>query len=246
VSAGDFTNQAAAYRARPSYPPALVDLLVADAGLQNGDPVADLGAGTGIFTRELVARGFRVVALEPNERMRAQADLPGARWIDATFEETQLAKESQCWAVAAQAFHWAEPSKALPELRRILKPGCQFTALWNVKAMDADPILQWTGNVIRRHVSSFREHYEGKDWRAVLESTGDFKFTKSHSVRHVVPMSRDRFVELWRSHHWLQHLAKPGAFDALIAELTAELASRDIHEVIVPYDCTAYSARRCD
>ncbi|HEY8427370.1 MAG TPA: methyltransferase domain-containing protein, partial [Sandaracinaceae bacterium] len=79
---GDFTEQAGAYaRARPGYPDALVDRLAARAGVRAGDPVADVGAGTGLFTRALAARGFAVTAVEPNAAMRAKAPaLPGARW----------------------------------------------------------------------------------------------------------------------------------------------------------------------
>ena len=62
---GDFSQQAASYqRARPGYPAALVDRLIASAGLPPGDAVADLGAGMGIFTRLLADRGFSVTAVE--------------------------------------------------------------------------------------------------------------------------------------------------------------------------------------
>src|SRR5205085_1632692 len=53
---GDFAPQAKAYAARPGYPEALVDLVASRAGVKTGDRVADIGAGTGIFTRHLVAR----------------------------------------------------------------------------------------------------------------------------------------------------------------------------------------------
>jgi len=245
MGVGDFTDQAGVYgRARPNYPKELIDLLIADAGLQVGDRVADLGAGTGIFTQELVKRGFAVTAVEPNERMRSEANLPSVVWIDGSFEATHLPDESQDWAVAAQAFHWADPEKALPEIRRIIKSRRLFTVLWNVKVMEGDPILQWTAGAVQRHVPGFREHYDGKDWRPILEATGDFDFVRMRTVRHIVPMSPLRFVDLWRSHHWLKQLSGPVAAAALIAELEKKLHAEEIREIVLPYDCHSWSARR--
>jgi SAM-dependent methyltransferase len=246
VPTGDFTEQAVAYRSRPGYPAELVDQLVVEAGVQPGDPVVDLGAGTGLFTRELVARGFTVTAVEPNETMRSQSTVRPVHWVDGTFEETQLAEGSQQWAVAAQAFHWADPKRALPEIRRILQPGRLFTAIWNVKAMDAEPNLQWTIDAIRRRVPDFHEYYDGMDWRSVFESTDDFSFVGARFVRHVVEMSRERFLDLWRSHHWLQQLAARDAFAALMDEMATHFARASIERFEVPYDCSAWSARRRD
>src|SRR4051812_47489168 len=134
---GDFTDQAAVYgNSRPNYPSQLTDLLVSRAAVKPGDAVVDLGAGTGIFTAELVKRGFIVTAVEPNERMRSSGNLSAAIWIDGTFEATRLPDASQDWAVAAQAFHWADSTLALPEIRRILRPGRVFSVFWNEKDMN--------------------------------------------------------------------------------------------------------------
>ncbi len=62
---GDFTEQAEAYgQARPSYPDDLLDALMEHVGVSAGDSVVDLGAGTGLLTEQLAARGFRVIAVE--------------------------------------------------------------------------------------------------------------------------------------------------------------------------------------
>jgi SAM-dependent methyltransferase len=247
MGVGDFTRQAAVYgQARPAYPPELIDQLIQDAGAAAGDSVVDLGAGTGILTQDLVKRGFLVTAVEPNERMRSYAVDTSAIWIDGTFESTRLSDRSQDWAIAAQAFHWADPQEALPEIRRVLRPGRVFTVLWNEKDMEALPILRWTLAAILRHVPDFQEHSQGTDWRSVLESTGDFQFLIRRSVRHIVPMTCDRFVNLWRSHHWMQHLAKPGAFEAFITELERRLSDERIDAIDFPYECHSWSARRRD
>ena len=101
MTIGDFSAQAEAYeRSRPGYPDALVHRLIEQLRLQPGDPVVDFGAGTGIFTRLLCQRGFRVTALEPNAAMRQKAAVPEAVWGEGSFEQSGLPNESQAWAGA--------------------------------------------------------------------------------------------------------------------------------------------------
>lgn len=244
---GDFSHQADAYaKSRPTYPSVLIDQLVTDSGIHRGDPVADFGAGTGIFTQILIERGFNVSAIEPNESMRNQADQSQAKWIAGTFENSRLETASQRWAVAAQAFHWADPSRCLPEIRRILQPGCQFTVLWNNRSKIENEVVNWTEEAIRRYVPDFDEAYRAGDKVAVLESTNDFTFTTHRSVSHTIPMSRERYLELWRSHNRLNTIAGPQRFSAFFAELTEHLEREHIDQINVRYDCESWSARRND
>ena len=56
---------------RPGWPEELLDRVVAELGLPGEADVLDLGAGTGKLTRALVPRFARVVAVEPDDAMRA-------------------------------------------------------------------------------------------------------------------------------------------------------------------------------
>lgn len=244
---GDFTEQAEAYsRSRPTYPFQLIDELMGDAAVAAGDHVADVGAGTGILTRQLIERGLVVSAVEPNAEMRRRADCPTAVWNDGSFEDTKLPDGSQRWVIAAQSLHWADPKRALPELKRILQPRRLFTALWNVKMMDANPTLAWTAAAIERIAPSFRDAYDEQDWPAVMESTGDFEYVGRRVVRHSQFLTPARFVEYWKSHHWLQQSSSPELFAAFVDELRLYLEGKNIKAVNVVYDSFAYNARRMD
>lgn len=242
---GDFTTQAEAYaQARPGYPEALMDRLCARAGVRAGDPVADLGAGTGLLTQSLVARGLQVTAIEPNEPMRRMAvSLPGVTWQAGTFEDTGLADHSQAWVIAAQAFHWAEPPRALPEIRRVLRPSGHFTVLWNERQNDRSPVLGWTRAAIRRQVPEFDEAYRDIDWAAVLISTGDFTDVRYDRADHVVLMSPERYLNLWRSHNRLNAFAGPERFASFLAELQDYLTAERLDQIEVPYCCQAWTVR---
>src|SRR5207247_395261 len=56
---------------RPSWPPAVIDLVEQGLELGRAATVLDLGAGTGKLTRLLVEHFARVIAIEPLETMRA-------------------------------------------------------------------------------------------------------------------------------------------------------------------------------
>jgi ubiquinone/menaquinone biosynthesis C-methylase UbiE len=115
-------------RYRPSYAPAVLDLLRRECGLTPDWVIADVGSGTGISTAMFLDHGNRVYGVEPNEAMRAYAEetLSGnLRFtsIAARAEATTLPGASVDLVVAGQAFHWFEPDATRVEWARILKPG---------------------------------------------------------------------------------------------------------------------------
>nr|WP_246314978.1 methyltransferase domain-containing protein [Kineococcus aurantiacus] len=104
----------------------------------------DLGAGTGKFTASLVARGLDVVAVEPSSRMLAQ--LRAGLDVEAhegTAEATGLPGASVDAVVVAQAWHWVDPGRAVPEVARVLRPGGTLGLVWNVR----DESVPWVRRV---------------------------------------------------------------------------------------------------
>src|SRR5207247_2469748 len=106
-------------RARPGYPPEAVDYVVEQLGR---GLVVDLAAGTGKFTRELVARGRRVIAVEPVAGMRATftSVLPDVSMLGATAEVMPFGDHEIDAITAAQAAHWFDAARAVVEFHRVL------------------------------------------------------------------------------------------------------------------------------
>jgi ubiquinone/menaquinone biosynthesis C-methylase UbiE len=130
--AASFAGVADAYeRARPGYPDEAVRWL---AGSEPRD-VVDLGAGTGKLTRSLVALGHRVTAVEPLGEMLEQlrAASVEATAVVGSAETIPLPDESVDVVTCAQAFHWFDHERALPEIARVLRPGGRLALVWNMR-----------------------------------------------------------------------------------------------------------------
>ncbi|MDA7978650.1 MAG: class I SAM-dependent methyltransferase [Pirellulales bacterium] len=224
---GDFTENAAIYEdARPSYPDRLVQDLIADAGVKSGSSIAEIGAGTGKFTRMLVQRGLRVTALEPSAAMRdAAPQMKNVTWTDGTFTQTRLPGESQDWIVAAQSFHWANPKTDLPELRRVLRSDCRLTIFWNDRLNDRHPVLRRAVEIISEIVPNFDEAYRQLNWSEILTSSGDFSDVIVRTQEHVFPMSSTQFLNYWRSHNRFTVTAGEERREQVLRELKAYLDS---------------------
>lgn len=122
-----FGSAVAAYtRGRPSYPVEAVRWALPDHATR----VLDLAAGTGKLTRPLLEMGVEVVAVEPLDEMRAE--LPaGVTALAGSAEDIPLPDESVDAVVVGQAYHWFDPARALPQIRRVLRPGGRIGLFWN-------------------------------------------------------------------------------------------------------------------
>lgn len=156
-----FTDRVRDYvRYRPSYPPEVIDLLQTECGLQDGTPVADVGAGTGIFTRQLLDAGATVYAVEPNAAMRhaaeaASAAHPRFHSIDAPAQATGLPDDSVQIVTCAQAWHWFHGPEARAEFARILLPGGWMFLVWNERAVNSTPFLQAYEAALQTHSADY-------------------------------------------------------------------------------------------
>ncbi|WP_432139086.1 class I SAM-dependent methyltransferase [Streptomyces sp. bgisy154] len=171
--AHSFNSAAAQYAAnRPSYPAALFDAVEALARRPlAGARVADVGAGTGIATALLHARGADVVAVEPGDGMAAQfrralTDVPVVR---GDGNRLPLATSSMDLLTYAQSWHWTDPARAVPEALRVLRPGGALALWWNTSAPDV-PWLAAQSVRIERHFGIERT---GERYGAFRPTTAD-------------------------------------------------------------------------
>ncbi|MCF3123243.1 class I SAM-dependent methyltransferase [Streptomyces arenae] len=141
--AHSFNAAAARYAAyRPSYPPALFDAVERLAGRSlTGARVADVGAGTGIATALLVDRGADVVAVEPGQGMAEQfrRTLPHTPLVRGDGNALPLADACADFLTYAQAWHWTDQERSVPEALRVLRPGGALALWWNIP----DPDTSW-------------------------------------------------------------------------------------------------------
>jgi Methyltransferase domain. len=114
---------------KPDYPRKLIDFLYDECGFSWESVIADMGSGTGTFTRLLLERGSRVVAIEPDRALREAAErilgdeFPRFFSLEATAENTTLSDGSVHHIVCAQSFHFFDAEKCRQEFSRILRPG---------------------------------------------------------------------------------------------------------------------------
>ena len=125
-SFGSIAPDYARYRAGP--PAELVEWMLP----ANVSTVVDLGAGTGAMTRLLVSRAESVIAVEPDDRMRAAlvARVPEARAVSGRGESIPLPDGSADAVLASASWHWMDPIPTLREVARVLKPGGVLGAVW--------------------------------------------------------------------------------------------------------------------
>jgi ubiquinone/menaquinone biosynthesis C-methylase UbiE len=190
-----FESAAEVYeRARPDYPQEALDWIVEALELTPSAQVVDVGAGTGKLSRQLVARGFHVTAVEPIEEMRSilERAVPEATALAGTAESIPLADGVADAATAAQAFHWFDHARALPELHRVLRRGRGLALIWNLRDHSHD-IHRAYAETIRPY--RIHEYPEQQDTAGALRDSELFERVEERTFRHAQTMTDDGLVE---------------------------------------------------
>jgi SAM-dependent methyltransferase len=124
-------------RLRPSYPAVLVE----DLAALGATAVLDVGCGTGRVARALMARGLRVLGVEPDATMAAVARSHGVPIELARFETWDPAGRTFDLLTAGHSWHWVDPGSGLAKAASVTNPGATVALFWNYHALDA-PLLE--------------------------------------------------------------------------------------------------------
>ncbi|HEY5240797.1 MAG TPA: class I SAM-dependent methyltransferase [Polyangiaceae bacterium] len=141
--------------ARPTYPPALAEDVIAFAGVKPPERILEVGTGTGKATVLFAARGFGVLGIEPSAEMAAVARENCARYPSIRIEETDF----ECWPeepgafgllFSAQAWHWVSPEVGYSKARSVLREGGALAVFWNHPAWEECELRDELAGAYRR------------------------------------------------------------------------------------------------
>ncbi len=243
-----FDPVAADYDAgRPDYPDALFTALEQVTGPLAGAVVLDVGAGTGIATRQLMARGARAIAVDFGTDMlrRAQARRPAACCVLADGNALPVRSAQVDLACFAQSWHWFDPERGSLEVARVLRAGGHWAAWWSHAWADGQAWFDTYQELMEAACPGYRRHHRNTDWSEEgIARTGLFE----PGSLVVVRWTREVDVATWmaeeRSKSYVAQLAPPvrerllGRIDDLLGRYFPGTP------VVVPYRTRMWTARR--
>lgn len=238
---GLFEKKAEVYhKTRPGYAPQALSLL--KTLVPTGSVVADIGAGTGILSQQLLESGYVVKAVEPNAGMRSVAarELAGkCELIDGASEATGLPDSSVQAVTAGQAFHWFDLEPTKSEWKRILAPGGVVFLVWNSSPWSRSDELEEIQTLMHRlkderGKAPLQCEYRPERLAAFFEPN-TYEMSK---FEHDFMISREGFYGLAESRSYFPHEGDPG-FEETRDELTRmlEKVSDPIQVVITTTVC---------
>lgn len=250
---GDFTTLAENYaKYRPGYSLAVRKALLCYVGADRpGFQAADVGAGTGIWTRLLAEAGVSITGIEPNDAMRAQGEVytkgASVQWRPGSAEQTGLGTASVDWITMASSFHWVKQPDGLQEFHRALKPGGYLTVLWNPRDIEGNALHEQIEQLIHDRVPGLKRVSSGgskhaRDYYQELIAGGLFEDVVFFEAKHELIISKDHYIGAWRSVNDIQVQAGPERFEQLLTEIRSMVEPMD--QIVVPYKTRAWTARR--
>jgi ubiquinone/menaquinone biosynthesis C-methylase UbiE len=243
----DYTEHASHYDKRADYSGDAIKNLLMAIGCVPSRPVADIGAGTGKLTKELLKHGLTVSSVEPNDAMRSigiqNTEGKSATWSVGTGEATGLPTSSVYAVFFGSSFNVVDQGLALSEVSRILVRNGWFACMWNHRDLD-DPIQKRIESIIKSSIPTYSYGSRREDPTNIINSSGHFSATQSIEGSVLWKMPKSDVIVAWKSHATLRRQAgSDSVFNSIIKEIASYLDK--LPEIIdVPYTTRIYLAQK--
>lgn len=158
-----FSNRVEDYaKYRPNYPLEVIDLLKSKFNLSSSHTIVDVGSGTGISSELFLKNGNTVFGVEPNDKMRLEAEKNLAHYgafksVNGVSNNANISNKCADFIVVAQAFHWFEPVSTKAEFKRILKDNGLVVILFNDRATKGSPFAEQYEALLNEFGSDYKE-----------------------------------------------------------------------------------------
>jgi ubiquinone/menaquinone biosynthesis C-methylase UbiE len=244
--------------ARPTYPAELIRLVADSARSMPGQPaplLVDVGCGTGISTRALMAalpETWRVIGVEPNADMRAEAAGAAPAGRDVSFvpggAQAIPVEDSQAALVtAAQAMHWFDRPAFYAEAARVLAPGGTLAVFENNRDWRRSALLDeheafLEAHAVKKSGAAYSRFYRDHPYaQELFRAFGKVRAERFEWVRQV-PV--ETFLTMTESSTIVQSaLARTGYREGLeIMKAYAERHADQDRLVSLPYVAELYLA----
>lgn len=223
---------------RPDYPEAAITYFVRTFDLNAHSAVVDLGAGSGIFTRQIRPWVGGVTAVEPSASMRRtlSATTPDVTVMEGSDVAIPLPDGLVDVVFAAQAFHWFDAPRALAEIHRVLRSGGGLGLIWNERdervawVRDLGEAMQWP---------HYQPYAFGRDFSPEVLAGPFARLERTHFT-HAQPQTRDQ----------LRRRVLSTSYVSLMSERDRAQVMSDVEQVIggldepivMPYVTDVYRA----
>ncbi len=250
---GDFTKLAKNYaQFRPGYSPFVLEaILKLGTDIPKNMRAADVGAGTGIWTRQMASQGISIDAVEPNEAMHQegiqQSQALTIQWYEGSAEEIPLKDSAYHLASMASSFHWPDFDLAIKEFERILLPQGIFTALWNTRKIENNPLLMDIEAHLHKLVPDMKRMSSGRSEFCNtlferLTSCGIFEDVLYIEGLHTELQNPDHYVGIWESVNDVRVQAGESRFKQFIEYIRH--VTKNVEVIEAQYLTRAWIARK--
>lgn len=198
----------------------MVDHVLTYAGALAGDRALEVGAGTGIATRQFAAHGLIITAVEPDAAMAAVASERAATdgsTVDmriTDFEHVEFDLRSFQLVYSGTAWHWADPTVSYVRAAEALRSGGALAAFWNRPMWDGNPVRPGLDAAYASVADAFKEVFPGPmnpiggavvlitgdQWEQELERSPELGDPQVRTFRWTQSYTRDDYLGLLGTH----------------------------------------------
>ena len=247
---GDFSELAKAYVNRPGYSLKVLDIIGNTPEEQRASKkIADVGAGTGKLTENLLDLGYTVDAVEPNSSMMgegiAYTKSRNVIWKQGSGEKTGLESNTYDWVLMGSSFHWVDFKQGTKEFHRILKEEGKFTAVWNPRNIQQNELHKTIERKIFEIASNIQRKSSGSsgitiELTQMLNRSKYFNEVIFIESEYELSISREKYIGAWHSTNDIQAQAGVEKWRKIIEMIENE--TQGMKYVPVPYKTRAWTA----